>query len=51
VTAWLPRLVDVRRGEWRAIVMAFATLLLLITGHTALDDGAGRARADAAAGS
>ena len=35
--AWLPRLVDVRRGEWRAIVMAFATLLLLITGHTALE--------------
>lgn len=35
--AWLPRLVDVRRGEWRALVMAFATLLLLITGHTALE--------------
>ena len=35
--AWLPRLVDVRRGEWRAIGMAFATLLLLITGHTALE--------------
>ena len=35
--AWLPRLVDVRRGEWRALVKAFATLLLLITGHTALE--------------
>ena len=35
--AWLSRLVDVRRGEWRALVKAFATLLLLITGHTALE--------------
>jgi AAA family ATP:ADP antiporter len=35
--ARLPRLVDVRRGEWRALVMAFGTLLLLITAHTALE--------------
>jgi AAA family ATP:ADP antiporter len=35
--AWLPRLVDVRRGEWRALSTAFATLLLLITAHTALE--------------
>ncbi len=35
--SWLARLVDVRRGEWRPLVQAFVTLLLLITGHTALE--------------
>lgn len=35
--AWLSRLVDVRRGEWRSLAKAFATLLLLITAHTALE--------------
>jgi AAA family ATP:ADP antiporter len=34
---WLRRLVDVRRGEWRQLVKAFASLLLLITGHTVLE--------------
>jgi len=33
----LPLFADVRRGEWRAIAPAFATLLLLITAHTALE--------------
>ncbi|MGH7295539.1 MAG: MFS transporter, partial [Polyangiaceae bacterium] len=28
---------DVRRGEWRGLVTAFVTLLLLIAGHTALE--------------
>lgn len=37
VPAWLTRLVDVRRGEVRTLVPAFATLLLLIAGHTALE--------------
>jgi AAA family ATP:ADP antiporter len=37
VPAWLSRLVDVRRGELRTLVPAFATLLLLITAHTALE--------------
>jgi hypothetical protein len=31
------KLVDVRRGEWRSLAQAFATLLLLITAHTALE--------------
>jgi AAA family ATP:ADP antiporter len=31
------RLVDVRRGEWLALAKAFATLMLLITAHTALE--------------
>ena len=35
--AWLLRLVDVRRGERLALAKAFATLLLLITAHTALE--------------
>jgi ATP:ADP antiporter, AAA family len=35
--SWLKRLVDVRRGEWRALVKAFATLMLLIAAHTALE--------------
>ncbi len=35
--AWLSRLVDVRRGEVRTLTQAFATLLLLLTGHTALE--------------
>ncbi|MGD0526586.1 MAG: MFS transporter [Polyangiaceae bacterium] len=34
---WLHRLLDVRRGERRALAKAFATLLLLIAGHTALE--------------
>lgn len=34
---WLARLVEVRRGEWRALGLAFATLLLLMTAHTALE--------------
>ena len=35
--SWLNRLVDVRRGEWRALTKAFVTLTLLITAHTALE--------------
>jgi ATP:ADP antiporter, AAA family len=35
--AWLARLLDVRRGEVRALARAFATLVLLITAHTALE--------------
>jgi ATP:ADP antiporter, AAA family len=33
----LPRLVEVRRGEWRALAPAFASLLLLISAHTSLE--------------
>jgi ATP:ADP antiporter, AAA family len=35
--SWLKRIVDVRRGEWQALVKAFATLMLLIAGHTVLE--------------
>jgi len=35
--AWLSRLVDVRRSEVRTLLPAFATLLLLITAHTATE--------------
>jgi AAA family ATP:ADP antiporter len=35
--AWLTRLVDVRRGEWRALAPAFLALLLIITAHTSLE--------------
>jgi AAA family ATP:ADP antiporter len=35
--SWLPRVVDVRRGEWRGLSTAFFTLLLLIAGHTVLE--------------
>jgi AAA family ATP:ADP antiporter len=35
--AWLTRLVDVRRGEWRALAPVFLALLLIITAHTSLE--------------
>jgi AAA family ATP:ADP antiporter len=37
VLAWFSRFVDVRRGELRALVPTFATLLFLIGAHTALE--------------
>ncbi|HEY1697643.1 MAG TPA: MFS transporter [Polyangiaceae bacterium] len=36
-TSWLPRFVDVRRDELRALVTVFTVLLLLLTAHTILE--------------
>jgi AAA family ATP:ADP antiporter len=37
LSTWLKRLWDVRRGERRPLAKAFATLMMLIAGHTTLE--------------
>src|SRR5450432_3247904 len=34
---WLPRSIDIRRGEGRALAQAFATLFLILSGYTVLE--------------